>query len=197
MLQHFADFFEPWIVLWVPVVVSTAAMFMLSFVFWAALNVHAGDHDHIPNSKENELRDALARLGIGPGSYMFPKAMNHAEASSNEFQGQFFVKPSGTMMIFRKPNMALNMLATAMLFLVICLGVAYVAHLTLAKAPAAASFWQVFRVVFTILFLGCSIHPLINQVWFQSKGRTKVLTVIEGACYAAAAGLVFAWLWPR
>ena len=56
--------------LWLPTIVSAAAVWIASAIAWMAMPHHKGDFKALPN--ENALMDAVRAQNVAPGVYGFP-----------------------------------------------------------------------------------------------------------------------------
>jgi hypothetical protein len=69
--------------LWLPILLSAVAVFVLSFLIHMVLPIHRGDLRRFPN--EDEVTDALRRANIPPGDYGAPHAVSPAAFNDPNF----------------------------------------------------------------------------------------------------------------
>src|SRR3989475_12979041 len=69
--------------LWLPILVSSALVFVVSSAIHMASPWHKSDYPKMPN--EDRVRDALRPLAIPPGDYMVPRPASREEMRSSEF----------------------------------------------------------------------------------------------------------------
>lgn len=64
----------PLMSLWLPVLVSAVGVFVASSITHMVLPLHRNDMRKLPADKEEEILDALRRIGVPPGDYAVPNA---------------------------------------------------------------------------------------------------------------------------
>lgn len=183
--------------LWLPIVLSTLAVWVLAALFWTVSPHHGKDRDKIAN--EGAFIDAIRPLGLKPGSYQFPMCASHKDAQRPEFQALWKEGLSGTLVLFGSPlNMGAKMLASLAVYLAVSVTVAYLAWVALPHAfPERAGFARVMQVTGTAATLGYTFGMLPQGIWFGSKLRAMVTCFADGVVYGLVTGAIFAWLWPR
>lgn len=182
--------------LWVPILASAVITWVLSAICWMALPHHRGDMDKIPN--EQEFLAALKPLGIGPGSYQFPRCASHSDANKPEIQEAWKAGLSGTMVLFRYPmSMGKNMFLTFLVFLAVSTLIGYLGWTVLPHTKAEAPFGKVMQALGTAGVLAYCFSFLPNGIWFGAKPRAQAMCMVDGLMYGLATAAVFAWLWPK
>ncbi len=175
--------------LWLPMVLSGAALFIVSFFAWTVLPHHKKDWIKLPD--EDGFQSAVRDLNLSPGNYSFPFCEGHEDMKSEEFKRRFAEGPSGTISVWSgPPQMGKNMVCTFLFFLAASFCLAYLA--TLGVAPGA-EFMRVFRFIGTAGILTYSAAGIPNAIWFQQKILGNVL---DGVAYGLITGLIFAAMWP-
>ncbi len=149
------------------------------------------DWSKLPN--EDAFIDAVKRADVAAGRYMFPHVGSHQEAQKPEFQEKYKTGPVGSLIVFGKVNMGVNMLWTFIYFLVCNAMLAYLAWMALAERDAT-SFLDVWRFVGTAAILTYSCASIPNDIWFK---RPSITNVVDGIAYGLVCGLIFALLWPK
>ena len=178
--------------LWLPILLSGVALFFLGFIFWSLSPHHKKDLAYAPG--QDELLDALRKLDLPPGNYMFPNCEDPKEYKTERFKALYDTGPWGTVNIFpAKPSMGRNMALTLVYLLVVSVVIAYLAGATLAPG---AGFGEVFQIVATCGVLVYVFGGWINGIWFGKRLRFFITDAIDGLVYAAVTGLIFALLWP-
>lgn len=178
--------------LWLPIVLASVAVFVVSFLLWAVLPIH--EKDFSPMRDDKALCDGVRGANLPPGHYMFPYAANAAERKSKEFEARYKAGPSGVITIFRPVNMGVNMLLTFATFVAVSFLIGYLLSITLQRGN---DFWRVFQVATTVGILAYSFSQIPNQIWFQATRSAKISCFLGGVLYGVTTGLVFALLWPR
>ncbi len=179
--------------LWLPVLLSAAFVFLASSIVHMVLPIHAGDYRKLPN--EDEVREALRSAQIPPGQFMFPGCDSMKEYGSEELREKFDQGPVGVMVM--RPNGMPNMGKSLLQWIVVCLAVsALVAHLGgLALAPGADG-GRVFHVTGLLALLGYGFSNVNDSIWKGVSWGVTFKFVFDGCLYAAVTALTFWWLWP-
>ncbi|MEM1081304.1 MAG: hypothetical protein AAGH65_06960 [Pseudomonadota bacterium] len=177
--------------LWLPIVLCTAVLFLLSFLFWAVSPHHKPDVRQWPD--EEALLEFVRRSDAQPQQYMFP-LIAEADYKNPDAIERYNNGPWGMLVLWpAKSNMAMNMIKTVTLLLVITCTVAYVGLLTL---PAGTSFAGVFHVIGIVAVLAHTTGGMLNEVWFSKPLRAKAMNALDGVVYGLVTALLMAWLWP-
>jgi len=141
----------PLTALWLPILLSAVLVFFASFIMHMVLAYHKSDYRKLPD--EDHVTDALRSAGVTPGpAYFFPYC-SFKEMKSPPVIEKFKRGPVGllTMLPSGPPAMGKNMVQWFLYCVVISILAAYLSSRLLAPGTA---FWQVFRVVGTVAFLG-------------------------------------------
>lgn len=181
--------------LWLPILLSTVAVFFASSALHMALKFwHLPDYKGFSN--EDEVRAAIRGGNPStPGIYNLPycsmETMNSPETKQKLAEGPvgiMLLRPAGPM------NMAAPMVQWFVFCLLVSLFAAYVAAVTLAAGTEGA---QVFRVVATVTFMAYAFGAIPNGVWFGQPWKSVFKHVVDGLVYALVTGALFCWLWPQ
>src|SRR5947209_17086939 len=182
------------VALWLPIVVSSVLVFVVSSAIHMASPWHKSDYPKVPN--EDRLRDALRPLAVPPGDYMVPRPASMQEMRSPEFLEK--MKKGPVMMLTVIPNGPPSMTKSLVLWFlysaVVGLFAAYVAGRAL---PAGASYLRVFQLVGAAAFLGYAVALWQMSIWYRRKWSTTVKATVDGLVYALLTAGTFGWLWPR
>lgn len=179
--------------LWLPILLSAIAVFIVSSIIHMALGWHNNDHVAVP--REGDVMDALRPFAIPPGDYMMPRAATMKEMGAPEFTEKlakgpvmvFTVLPSGPT------SMARNLVLWFVYLLVVSFFAAYVASRAL---PPGARYLAVFRFVGMSAFLGYALALWQQSIWYRRKWCTTLKQTIDGLVYALVTAGIFGWLWP-
>jgi hypothetical protein len=177
--------------LWLPILLSAAAVWFASFLIWAVIGLHKKDTRPLPD--EERFSDALRSLGIPPGNYMFPYCHNRQQERDPAYRERMMAGPSGLLTLFGRISMGRNMILTFVANLAASLLIAYLAWQALG---AGAEFAGVLQIAGTAGVLAYSFGFLSNDIWFGTAGRAIVLKIIDGIVYGLITGVIFAALWP-
>jgi hypothetical protein len=185
------------IALWLPILLSAVAVFLVSSIFHMALPIHKGDTLGIAN--EEQVGEAMRAGNLQPGEYMMPFCGDMKEMGSEDYKAKLDRGPVLFMTVM--PNgplgMGKSLIQWFLYSLVLGVFVAYVGKLTLGLPEGPApEFSHVFRVLGTVAVLPYAVSYLQDVIW---KGRSvKIATkfAIEGLVYGLVTGAIFAWFWP-
>ena len=180
--------------LWLPILLSSVIVFVVSSVIHMALPWHKNDYRKVPN--EDKLRDALRPLGVPPGDYMVPRPSNMEEMRSPEFLEK--MKKGPVMMLTVIPNGPPSMGKPLVLWFlysaVVGLFAAYVAGRAL---PVGAPYLRVFQLVGATAFIAYAAALWQTSIWYRRAWSTTIKATIDGLLYALLTAGTFGWLWPR
>lgn len=178
--------------LWLPILVSSVAVFFASFVVWMVLPHHKADIKKLPDEKA--LTTKLDELNIPPGTYMWPNCSTKEEMGSEEFKARFEAGPWGSINILgSKPSFGRNLGLTFFFYVVLSTFVAYITGE--AREPGAA-FGAVFQIAGATAILGYCAGGVPGAIFFGKPGRFMLTELIDGIAYGLITGAIFAWMWP-
>ncbi|MFN0099864.1 MAG: hypothetical protein ACKVS7_14415 [Gemmatimonadaceae bacterium] len=177
--------------LWLPIVVSGVAVFMMSALNWTALPTHKTEFSGFSN---DEAVGAALRSGAGaPGRYVTPNIMggagNTPEGKAKLERGPLAyvtIAPPGA------PNMGKMMGLSLLSAILISAFVAYIASNAVA---ADASYLHVFRITGTVTFMAYALGTISESIWFARPWKSQLLNAFDALLYAGITGGVFGWLW--
>jgi hypothetical protein len=179
--------------LWLAILLSGVAVFLVSSGLHMIVPIHAKDHEKLP--AEEGLLEAMRKGGLKPGNYMFPCPASMKDMATPEMQEKYAQGPVGFMMIF--PNGMPAIGKSLVQWLVLSLVVStFVAYSTGLGHGAGAEGMVVFRHAAVVAFGIYGISSLVDPIWKGVKWSTGFKFVFDGLLYGLATGGVFAWLWP-
>jgi hypothetical protein len=179
--------------LWLPILLSTVVVWIISAVVWMALPHHKQDFIALPD--EDGFMDAVRKSGIKPGNYIFPDFRDPKVMKAEKTQKALNEGPVGHLSVWPTPlTMGGKMFATFIVYLVVSTLIAY---LTRVALPGEAPFAKVFQVAGTAGILAYCFSFIPNAVWFGSYRRTIVANIVDGIVYGLITGALFAWRWPH
>jgi hypothetical protein len=177
--------------LWLPMLLSAAAVWFWSFLSWAILPVHKGDWKVLPN--EDGLASALRPLNIPAGIYNFPHCDSNKQRNDPAFQAKWKAGPVGVLQIWNpNPSMGGNMIASFLVYLIVSFFLAYAGSVALPHASHA----KAFQLVGTMGLVAYCFAFLPNMIWFQASKRAMCTALFDGVVQGLATGAIFAVLWP-
>jgi hypothetical protein len=177
--------------LWLPVIVSAVAVWIVSAILHMVLRYHRADYRPLPN--EDAVAAAL-RGTPGPGYYVLPYC-EPAQMKDPAFQKKYQEGPIAMVAVLRNgvPNMGKSLGLWLLFCFLVSFAAAYVARHTLA--PGAPGL-EVMRLTGTIAFLGYGYGYFQDIIWKGIPWPNALRGLIDAAVYAVLTGLVFRLLWP-
>jgi hypothetical protein len=178
---------------WLPILISAAAVFILSSIIHMAFPWHKSDYQKVPN--EEKVMDALRAFALPPGDYMMPQANDMRDMRSPEFQAKM---KKGPMMIATirpggQTGMGMNLLVWFLYSIVIGIFAAYVASRAIQGAALPL---QIFRFVGVTTFLSYSCGLWQMTIWYSRSWVTTLKSTVDAFLYACTTACIFVWLWP-
>ena len=195
--------------LWLPILLSAAAVWIVSTIFGMPFLHHKNDWIGLPpappaphGGSEDAFMDFIRTSGIKPGNYLFPDFRTR-EAMESEKVGKALKEgPVGHLSVWQPPlSMGGKLAATFIVYLVVSTLIAYLASVTLPPplktAGGEGGFAKVFQVVGTAGILAYSFSFIPSAIWFGAYKRAIVMSIIDGIVFGAITGAIFAWRWPH
>jgi len=180
--------------LWLPILLSAVAVFVVSSIIHMVLGYHAGDYKKV--AAEDDVMAALRKFDIPPGDYMIPCPGGAKAMKDPAFLEKFKAGPRAMMTVM--PGGEINMgpqLAQWFLYsILIGVTAAYIAGRAL---PSGARYLAVFRFAGATAFFGYSLALWQTSIWYKKSWATTFRSTIDGLIYGLLTGGFFGWLWPR
>lgn len=176
-----------------PILLSTALVWIASALIWTVLPWHKRDYSGLPD--EGSALAALRPQDLAPGQYdcphVSPADMKQAEVRQKFEEGPTFfmtVTPRGV------PAMGKAMILSATFYLIVNVTVAYLASRTLV---AGAEYMAVFQITSTVAWLahGAAIVP--DAIWFGRPWSSIAKGLGDSFVYALLTAGAFSALWPN
>lgn len=180
--------------LWMPIVLSAVAVFIVSSLIHMVLGWHAAENPAPPN--QEALGDAMRPFNLMPGDYSMPRAGSMKEMGSPEFTEKLKKGPVLLMTVLPSGpfSMGRNLSLWFVYSLVIGVIAAYVAGRT---HGIGADYLSVFRIVGTVSFAAYALGTWQNWIWWGKSLRPTLTATLDGLIYALVTAGMFGWLWPR
>jgi hypothetical protein len=180
--------------LWLPIVVSAVAVFMLSSLVHMVFKWHNADYRALAN--EDEVRAVIQKMNPSPGEYVVPHCTDMKQMQSPEFQHKYRDGPVGMLTLRSRgvPDMTRPLIAWFVYTLVVALLAGYVASRVL---PAGAEALHVLQAVATIAFMTYVGGSVQNGIWMGKPWSSVAKDLFDGVLYGLATGIAFGWLWPQ
>ena len=180
--------------LWLPILLSAVAMFLVSWGIHMLPLWHTSDYSGVPN--QDKVMDALRPFNIPPGDYMLPRCTSHAEMKTPEFTEK--LKKGPVMMMTVMPNGPFAMGGPLALWFIYGIVVSiFAAYVTGRALPAGAEYLAVFRFAGTTAFIGYALALWQMSIWYKRAWSATMKATLDGLIYALLTAGVFGWLWPR
>jgi hypothetical protein len=179
--------------LWLPVLLSGAAVFVVSSIVHMATKLHRNDWQPLPD--EEAVRAALRSARVQPGQYAFPRCGSMKDMQSPEMIAKYEQGPNGWLTVLPAgiPRIGRSLLLWFLYSLLVGVIVAYVASMSLSKGE---EWTAVFRLTSTVALAGYAIGVLNDTIWKAQRWGVTLRFVFDGVLYALATGAIFASLWP-
>lgn len=183
------------VTLWIPIVVSSIAVFILSSLLHMVLPWHKADYRTVPD--QDRVMDALRPFDIPPGDYMMPRPASMADMKSPEFQAKRARGP--VMMMTVLPNATTPGMGKylSQWFVYILIVSAMVACVTSAAAGTTPSDHRVFHFAAFTALIAYVVASWPMSIWLGRPWGTTFRTTVDGVIFAVATGLIFTWMWPK
>ena len=180
--------------LWLPILLSTVAVFILSALINMVTPWHAADYRKLPD--EDAVADALRPHAIPPGDYMLPRPSGMADMKSPEFVER--LKRGPRMVLTVVPNGESSLGRSLIGWFVFVLVVTLIgAHMASGSLPVGAERAHVFHTIglYSLAAYAFALWPV--SIWYGRGWGITGRATVDGLIYAIATGLIFMWLWPR
>lgn len=177
--------------LWMPILFSAAAVFVVSSLIWTVVQYHNSDWKKLPD--EEAARAALK--GAAPGSYSIPWAGSNKDRADPAWKARFTEGPAAMLNVM--PHGSLAMGKQLGLWFVYCLIIStLVAYVAGAALGAGVEGMKVFQITATVAVLAYAGSAATQAIWFgQPWGRTGK-DILDGIIYGHVTAAIFCWLWP-
>jgi len=181
------------ITLWLPILLSAVAVFLVSSVIHMMSPWHKNDYPRVPN--EDAFRGAVGPMAIPPGDYMIPRPESRADLRSPEFAAKIEAGPRVIMTVL--PGGGISMTKNLVQwFLYLILVSLFAAGIAGSALPPGAADRAVFHYVALTAFGGYTLALWQMSIWYSRSWSTTLKTTFDGLIYALVTAAVFCWLWP-
>ena len=177
--------------LWLPILLSGIAVFIVSSLIWAVIQYHNSDWQKLP--EEEAARTALK--GAAPGQYTLPYADDNKARQDPVWQEKYKEGPAAMLIVLPHGSLAMakQMIQWFIYCVVISLFVAYIAGIALLPG---AEYLKVFQVTSTVAFLSYAGAHGLGYIWFGHTLGRFLKDLFDGLVYGLITGAFFGWLWP-
>lgn len=179
--------------LWLPILLSAVAVFIISSIIHTLLGYHNSDYDKVPN--EDQVMDALRKADIPPGDYVIPHASDNKERNSQEYKDKSSKGPVLFMTVI--PSGQMSMGKSLVLWFVYCLVVGiFAAYIGGRALYPGADYLAVFQFVGATAFIGYGLALMQESIWFNKKWSATFKSLFDALIFACFTAGIFGWLWP-
>ena len=179
--------------LWLPILLSAVAVFVVSSVIHMVLPYHKSDYKKLPS--EDGVMDALRPFDLAPGDYMFPLA-DAGDMKNPVFIEKWSKGPAGSLTVLPKGPWVMG--PTLALWFLYCVVIGITAAYIAGRAlPAGSHYLKVFRFAGATAFSGYALALWQNTIWYKKNWLTTLKSTFDGLVYALLTAGFFGWLWPR
>jgi hypothetical protein len=180
--------------LWLPILLSSVFVFILSSVIHMASPWHKNDYAKMPD--QDKVMDALRPFAILPGDYVVPRPSSMQDMKSPEFLDK--LKKGPVMVLTVLPNGPMRMGKSMVLWFLYLVAVSVFAAYVAGRAlPAGTGYLPVFRFAGVTAFLGYSLALWQMSIWYGRALGTTIKATVDGLIYALVTAGTFGWLWPN
>jgi hypothetical protein len=179
--------------LWLPILLSAVAVFILSSIIHMVLGYHKNDYAELPNEKQ--VLDGLHKYNIPSGDYHFPHPKSMKDMKSADFIEKMKKGPVGILTIIKRTSPSMGKELVLWFIYSIIVGV-FVAYIVSRRVDPGEEYLTVFRFAVVTAFAGYSLALLQNSIWYSRKWSTTIKSMFDGLLYALLTAGIFGWLWP-
>jgi len=179
--------------LWLPILLSAVAVFILSSIIHMVFAYHNNDFSKLPS--EDQAMSDLGKANIPPGDYVMPYAANNKERQTPEFLEKMNKGPVAFITVFESgpPKMGKQLVLWFIYCIIVGIFAAYVAGRALGPEDPYLS---VFRFAGVTAFAGYGLALLQNSIWYKRNWAATFKSIFDSLIYALFTGGIFGWLWP-
>lgn len=179
--------------LWLPVVVSAVAVWLVSSILHMLLKYHRADYKQLAD--EESVTQGIRKAAPAPGVYPLPYVMDPSRMKDPAVRKRYDDGPVGMLTVIPNGPPAMGKyLALWFLFcFIVSFVTAYVARNTLSYDTDAMT---VFRITAAVAFAGYVLGYIQDSIWKGIPWSNSIRGMIDGVIYAVVTGLIFRLLWP-
>jgi hypothetical protein len=175
--------------LWLPIVVSAAAVFFASAAVWMLLKWHNSDWHR--SGDEEAVRRALS--GSAPGVYLVPYVMDPGQLKEPAVSKKYVDGPQAYVTVVPNglPAMGGKLARTFIFYLFVSVLCAYVLTRTIGTD---AAYLEVFRVTGTVAWTAYGLAYVQDSIWFGKPWSITIKNLIDALIYGLLTAGIFGWL---
>ena len=179
--------------LWLPVVASAVAVWIVSAILHMVLKYHRADYRQLAD--EDGVRAALRKSAPAPGVYVTPYCEDMSKMKDPAFLKHYEEGPVALLTVLpnRTPNLGKNLVQWLLFCFLVSFTTGYVARHCLTFG---ADGLEVLRITGVVAFLGYGYGYFQDAIWKAIPWSNSLRGLIDALVYALVTGLVFRFLWP-
>jgi len=179
--------------LWLPILLSAVAVFIVSAIIHMVLHYH--DHDFAGLPDEDGVMAALRPFQLAPGEYTMPHCTNASQMKDPQFQEKLNQGPVAILTVM--PNGPFKMGAQLFQWFLYCVLVGiFCAYIVGGLAEAGTEYRVIFRYVSATAFVAYSLAMIQGSIWYKRRWSSTLKSMLDGLIYGLVTGGFFGWLWP-
>jgi len=180
--------------LWLPVLLSAVAVFVISSLIHMVIKWHASDYRGFSN--EDAVRDAIRAGNATPGKYVMPHCNDMKEMGSEAMQKKYRDGPVGHIILAAPgvPNMGKHLGLWFLWSLIVAAVSAYLAARVFGLGHAHVS--GAAKLIGVVTFISHGFGTVQDSIWMSRSWSSSAKYLLDAALYGVASGFVFLWLWP-
>ena len=175
--------------LWLPILISSVLIWIVSALIWTVLPWHKSDFSNV----EDEEGARAALKGLSPGFYNVPHCVDQNALKDPAMQQKFKDGPLAFITILPNgmPPMGRNMVLSFLHGIFICVLCAYFVSRTVEPN---ASYLAVFRIAGTVTWIAYGVAYIQDSIWFGRPWSVTTKSMMDALIYGLLTGGVFGWL---
>jgi hypothetical protein len=179
--------------LWLPVLVSAVAVWIVSAIVHMALRYHRADYKQL--AEEASIAEAIRAVGPGPGLYVMPYCTDQAQMKDPAMRKRYEDGPVALLTVMRNglPNLGKHLVQWFLLCFLVSFATAYVARHALNNDSDPLT---VLRLTGTVAFMAYGFGYFQDSIWKAIPWSNSLRGLLDAAIYGLTTGLVFRFLWP-
>ena len=179
--------------LWIPVIVSTIAVFLGSSIIHMALKYHKADYKSLP--QEEAVREALRKADAAPGIYFTPYCADMKEMKNPEVMEKYAKGPVALLTVY--PKGPVNLPKHLGLWLGFSVVVSFIAAFLASRTlQPDADGLQVMRTTGILAFTAYGFSHVSDSIWKGQPWANTARALLDALIYSLLTGLTFRLLWP-
>jgi hypothetical protein len=179
--------------LWLPIVVSAVAVFVVSSLIHMVFKWHNPEYRGLPN--EDGIRDVLRAANLKPGFYVTPKCTDMKDMASEAMVKKYQEGPVAFITLM--PNGSPDMGRALGLWFVFSLIVASAAAcITLQAIPLNGNAHLAAHSIALITFIAYGFGSLQDFIWMGKPLSSMLKYLLDALLYSVVTALSFWLLWP-